>query len=161
MKETLETKRGNYLEGKYLIKNTEWEECSSCGEKLFGPKILKELDRAYYVNNDLIFPEEIKRKRKGCGKTQLELAEAIGVSENSIKRWEKGSYIQPADKNKKMKEVFSQWQENRLSNISSDKWVATLMDKSYAAPPAYAGNTVGNVCKEGDKDINNIIKQIK
>lgn len=161
MKETLETKRGDYLEGKYLIKDTEWEECSSCGEKLFGPKILEELDRAFYVNNDLIFPEEIKQRRESCGKTQQELADAINVSANSIKRWEKGSYIQPENKDKLMREIFAQWENKNLSAKSIKHWIHTLMDKNYSAPLAFATNTEGNVCKEKEKDLNEIIKKIK
>lgn len=161
MKETLETKHGDYLEGKYLIKDTEWEECSHCGEKLFGPKILEELDRAYYVNNDLIFPEDIKRRRKSCEKSQQDLADAIGVSENSIKRWEKGSYIQPEDKNRRIINILQEWESKSLSSITSDKWISKLMDKAYSAPLAFAGNTEGNVCKENEKDISKIIKKFK
>lgn len=156
---TLKTMKGDYTEGKYTIKNTQWEECPNCGEQLFGPEIMKELTKAHYANNNLIFPEEIKRRRKDCGKTQIELADAVGVSENSIKRWEKGSYIQAEDKNSKMEEVFLLWQEEKLSGISSDSWIRSLMNKSYTPPLAYAGNTVGNSCKE--KDIDELIQKIK
>jgi len=158
---TLETKKGDYIEGKYTVENTEWKVCPNCGEKFFGPKIMEGLGRAFYVNNDLIFPEEIKRRRESCGKTQQELADAINVSANSIKRWEKGSYIQPENKDKLMREIFAQWENKNLSAKSIKYWIYTLMDKNYSAPLACATNTEGNVCKENEKDINEIIKKIK
>ncbi|MEA3391425.1 MAG: helix-turn-helix domain-containing protein [Candidatus Marinimicrobia bacterium] len=157
----LETKKGDYIEGKYTVENTEWEVCPNCGEKFFGPKIMEGLGRAFYVNNDLIFPEDIKRRRESCGKTQLELANELGVSPNSIKRWEKGSYIQPADKNRRIITILQDWENKSLSSITSDKWISKLMDKDYSAPLAFAGNTEGNVCKENEKDISEIIKKFK
>jgi len=158
---TLETKKGDYLEGKYLIHDGTWEECPNCGEKLFGPAMMNKLQDAYYYNNNLIFPVDIKQQRESCGKTQQELADAINVSANSIKRWEKGSYIQPENKDKPMREIFAQWENKNLSAKSIKHWIHTLMDKNYSAPLAFATNTEGNVCKEKEKDLNEIIKKIK
>lgn len=157
----LETKNGDYLEGKYLIHDATWEECPNCGEKLFGPDMMDKLQKAYYFNNNLIFPEDIKKRRVNCGKTQLELARAVGASANTIKRWEKGSYIQSADKNQRMQEIFSQWQNETLSGISTDSWVASLMKKDYRPDLAYASNTEGNVPKQKEADMNDIIKKIR
>ena len=159
--DTLEVKTGNYTEGKHTIYNTQWEECFHCGEKYFGPEILEGLTKAYYVNNDLILPEEIKQRRKDCRKTQQELADAIGVSENSIKRWEKGSYIQPEDKNARMEEVFLKWQEEKLTKLSVESWINSLMDRAYTPKQAFAVNTIGNTCKEQESDIKALINKIK
>ena len=141
---TLETMKGDYIEGKYTIKDTEWEQCPNCGEKLFGPKIMKELARAFYVNNDLIFPEEIKRRRESCGKTQQELSDAIGVSVNSIKRWEKGSYIQPNDKNIRIDEVLTTWEIDKLENQNVKSWIDSLRMPDDVPCPAYDSHTKNN-----------------
>jgi len=159
MHETLETKHGDYLEDKYLIKDTEWEECSHCGEKLFGPKILEELDRAYYVNNDLIFPEEIKRRRKDCRKTQQELADAVGVSENSIKRWEKGSYIQPIDKNIRIEMVLRGWENEKISTQSIRTYIQRLKEPQYIAEPAFAAHSKDN--SADIKEIKKLLVKVK
>ena len=156
----LETKKGDYLEGKYLIQDGEWQECPNCGEKLFDPEMMNKLQKAYYCNNDLLYPEEIKERRKACDRTQADLALRLEVSTNTIKRWEKGSYIQPEDKDKRIKEILQGWESENLTNLTSDIHVARLMDKSYSAPYAYARNTEGNLCDD-EKDINKIIKKIK
>ncbi|MEA2077837.1 MAG: helix-turn-helix domain-containing protein [Candidatus Marinimicrobia bacterium] len=141
---TLETMKGDYIEGKYTIKDTEWEQCPNCGEKLFGPKIMEELARAFYVNNDLIFPEDIKQRRENCGKTQQELADALGVSPNSIKRWEKGSYIQPGDKNKRIEAILSTWENDKLENLTVRSWVNSIRMPDYVPSPAFATHTIDN-----------------
>lgn len=147
----LETKKGDYLEGKYLIRDTEWKECPHCGEKLFGPKIMDELQRAYYVNNDLLFPEDIKRRRESCEKKQHELADAIGVSVNSIKRWEKGSYIQPNDKNIRINEVLSAWENDKLKNLSIKSWIDAIRRPNYTPCRAYATHTTDNEANNVEK----------
>ena len=156
----LETKNGEYLEGKYTIRDGEWQECPNCGEILFGPKMMDKLQKAYYYNNDLLFPEEIKERREACKRTQPDLALRLGVSVNTIKRWEKGSYIQLEDKDKKIREILQGWESEKLTSLSSDAHVTRLMDKSYSAPYAFARNTEGNLCDD-EKDINKIIKKIK
>ncbi|MCF8298688.1 MAG: helix-turn-helix domain-containing protein [Saprospiraceae bacterium] len=157
---TLETKRGDYLEGKYTIQDGEWQECANCGEILFGPEMMEKLQKAYYYNNGLLFPEEIKERRETCKRTQADLALRLGVSVNSIKRWEKGSFIQPEDKDKRIKEILQAWESENLTSLTSDAHVARLMDKSYSAPYAFARNTEGNLCDD-EKNIKKIIKKIK
>lgn len=42
-------------------------------------------------------PEELKRRRKALNLTQNELAEKLGVSGNTVSRWEKGESWPDAD----------------------------------------------------------------
>lgn len=147
----LETKKGTYIEGRHTIENAKWEVCPNCGEKFFGPEIMKDLQRAFYVNNDLLFPEEIKRRRENCDKTQLELANELGVSPNSIKRWEKGSYIQPDDKNKRMVDIFNAWENDRLEDMSVRSWIDKVRMPDYISMPAFATHTSNNEAGDSEK----------
>jgi YgiT-type zinc finger domain-containing protein len=144
LRDTLEVKKGNYIEGNYTIKNTQWEECSHCGEKYFGPEILDGLTKAYYVNNNLLLPKEIKKRREDCGKTQKELGDAMDVSANSIKRWEKGSYIQPDDKNIRLEEVLGIWENHKLENLTVKSWIDSIRRPEYVPCPAFAAHTTDN-----------------
>ena len=119
--DTLELKKGNYIEGNYIIKNAEWEECSSCNKKYFGPKILKELTKAYYINNSIVYPKEIKSKRKLYNKKQKHLAAEVSVSEATVKRWEKGSYIPSLEKSSIIKSVFEKWERESYRELEADK----------------------------------------
>lgn len=158
--ETLKLKKGDYKEGDHLIKNSEWEECSNCGAKYFGPKMLEKLTKAYYVYNSILPPHKIRQKRNLYNKTQKQLATELCVSEITIKRWEKGTYIPPIEKNTLMKEIFEKWERENFRDLEADNRILDLINKSNFPCSAFAANSIGNISINNDK-MEQIIKLLE
>ncbi len=68
--------------------------CRSCGRILFNDGADEQISNALRTQLRLLSPEQIRRNRKNLDLTQRELAERLGVAEETISRWETGALIQ-------------------------------------------------------------------
>lgn len=77
----------------------------------------------------------IKEYREELGMTQAQLAAALGVAQNHISRWERGTVNPSADTLRKMAEIFS----CRMDDITPA--VKKLKAKDIFTREAYEGAT--------------------
>jgi putative zinc finger/helix-turn-helix YgiT family protein len=76
------------------IGNISWEECDSCGEKIFDDDAMKKICDARYEAIGLLTPSELKEIRKKLGYTQEQMAAFLGIGNKTYCRWENGTSIQ-------------------------------------------------------------------
>lgn len=68
--------------------------CDHCGELVFNYTADEQIRRALRSQLRLLGPEEIRTARAALGLTQKDLASRLGVSENTLSRFESGDQIQ-------------------------------------------------------------------
>lgn len=99
---TLHTKQGEFVTelkngiGKKELKveNLLWEECDTCGEKIFDNDAVKRISDSRYNALGLLTPNELKEIRKKLGYTQEQMAAFLGIGNKTYCRWENGVSIQ-------------------------------------------------------------------
>lgn len=80
--------------GRMIIKDTSWEECGECGEKILSADLEAKLEKERYKRLGLLLPEEIRKIRKRTNLTQSQVAKILGVGEKTYTRWEAGRSLQ-------------------------------------------------------------------
>jgi len=80
--------------------------CDSCGHLLFDFRADDLLSAALRSHLGLMQPEEIFSKRRARRLTQRSLAEATGIAEETINRWERGHRIQSRAHDKLLRAFF-------------------------------------------------------
>lgn len=68
--------------------------CRSCGHLLFDDGADEQISSALRQHLRLLSPEQIRTNRKALALSQRELAERLGIAEETISRWETGALIQ-------------------------------------------------------------------
>jgi putative zinc finger/helix-turn-helix YgiT family protein len=68
--------------------------CSVCAEVLITDEADEQVNRALRKQLGLLLPEQILANRTALGLSRQELAEQIGVAEETISGWETGAFIQ-------------------------------------------------------------------
>lgn len=68
--------------------------CRSCGHLLFDDHADEQISNGLRQHLRLLSPQEIRRNRKVLALSQRELAERLGIAEETISRWETGALIQ-------------------------------------------------------------------
>jgi putative zinc finger/helix-turn-helix YgiT family protein len=68
--------------------------CRSCGHLLFDDQADEQISAALRQHLRLLSPEQIRGNRKALALSQRELAERLGIAEETISRWETGALIQ-------------------------------------------------------------------
>jgi putative zinc finger/helix-turn-helix YgiT family protein len=76
------------------IENISWEECDSCGEKIFDYQGVQQINEARYKILGLLTPSELKAIRKKLGLTQEQMANLLNSGNKTYCRWENGTSIQ-------------------------------------------------------------------
>jgi putative zinc finger/helix-turn-helix YgiT family protein len=69
--------------------------CTACGEAIFSNEADEQITAALRSLLRLLTPEQIRAGRKRFALSQNELAQRLGVAEETISRWETGALIQP------------------------------------------------------------------
>jgi putative zinc finger/helix-turn-helix YgiT family protein len=80
--------------------------CRNCGEVVLDTEASRQIDQAFRRQVGLLPPEEIRQNRKKLGLTQEELAERLGVAEETLSYWENGWQIQQRSLDKLMRLYF-------------------------------------------------------
>jgi putative zinc finger/helix-turn-helix YgiT family protein len=81
-------------EHKVQIPDLEIPTCRKCGEQLFTVATDECIVAALRAQVGLLTPQEIQKGRSGLEMTQQMLAEQLGVTKDTISRWETGGVIQ-------------------------------------------------------------------
>jgi putative zinc finger/helix-turn-helix YgiT family protein len=68
--------------------------CSNCGELVFTNQTDVQITQALRAHLRLLTPEQIQQARDRLGLLPSELAEHLGVTEETIHRWESGLLVQ-------------------------------------------------------------------
>lgn len=80
--------------------------CRNCDEVVLDTEASRQITQAFRRQVGLLTPEEIRQNRKKLGLTQEELAERLGVAEETLSHWEKGWQIQQRSLDKLMRLFF-------------------------------------------------------
>ncbi len=80
--------------GVMVVPETDWLECSTCGERILSPELSHAIEALRYERLGLLTPEEIKAVRDRTGLSQEEMSKLIGVGDKTYTRWESGRSIQ-------------------------------------------------------------------
>lgn len=158
--DTLQEIKGDYIEGKYTIKNAQWLKCSYCNEEIFDPPMLEEIEKAYYFNMNILTPEIIKSTRKLYKKTQETLADEISVKPITIKRWESGEFIPPSDKCDLLRATFEKWEKEKLKNLQLEKWFKQIRKPTYPELCAVATHSTNNTSPDSE-ELNELLKTLE
>jgi putative zinc finger/helix-turn-helix YgiT family protein len=76
------------------IPDLELPMCRKCGEQLFSADADDRVHAVLREQAGLLAPENIRKERERLRITQQELAEHLGVSSETVARWEAGGIIQ-------------------------------------------------------------------
>lgn len=68
--------------------------CQACGELVFSTHVDEQINTALRAKLRLLTPAQIRSVRKELGADQKQLAERLGVANETISRWETGALIQ-------------------------------------------------------------------
>jgi len=68
--------------------------CVKCGQMMLDAEALAFLDDVFIRQINLLTPEQIHDQRMRANLTQQALADALGVHEETVARWEDGGQIQ-------------------------------------------------------------------
>ena len=68
--------------------------CRKCGERVFTSELDDEIVAALRAQIGLLTPQEIQERRNEHELTEQELAEQLGVANETIAQWETGALIQ-------------------------------------------------------------------
>jgi putative zinc finger/helix-turn-helix YgiT family protein len=79
---------------KLSVGNISWDECNTCGEKIFDDDAMRQISDARYEALGLLTPSELKEIRKKLGYTQEQMAAFLGIGNKTYCRWENGTSIQ-------------------------------------------------------------------
>jgi len=101
-KGTLDSRQGEYVAEikcgtemkKLSVGNISWDECNTCGEKIFDDDAMRQISDARYEALGLLTPSELKEIRKKLGYTQEQMAAFLGIGNKTYCRWENGTSIQ-------------------------------------------------------------------
>lgn len=77
------------------LSNLELPTCTNCGQVVFDDKAGGQIDRALRQRVGLLQPDQIRAGRLQLGLHEKEFAAQLGVSEESLRRWEIGIQLQP------------------------------------------------------------------
>lgn len=80
--------------------------CSACGEMLFGVETDQQIQGALRRQLGLLAPEEIRGWREQLGLTQIAFAEALGIANETVSRWESGALVQSRSSDNLMRLFF-------------------------------------------------------
>lgn len=118
-------------------------QCSACKHTFQSPaqatKGAKQARAAYQSAHGLLEPSEIENLREGLSLSFSQVATLANVGIASIKRWESGKAIQTIDNDKKLREAFRKYRENKLYKEET----YTISDSKYGwgkisfSSPAY------------------------
>jgi len=81
-------------EYKVKIDGLKTPKCVNCGQVMLDAEAMDILHAAFIRQINLLTPEQIREHRLKANMTQQELAAALGVSEATVDRWERGGQIQ-------------------------------------------------------------------
>jgi putative zinc finger/helix-turn-helix YgiT family protein len=76
------------------IPDLEIPTCRNCGEQLITTKVDDRINAALRARAGLLTPQDIKSKRNEIALSLKGVAEKLGVSEETVMRWEEGAIIQ-------------------------------------------------------------------
>jgi len=96
------------------IPDLEIPTCRKCGEQVFTASMDDRIIAALRAQAGLLFPQEIHKQRNRLGMTQQELADQIGVAEETISRWETGGMIQSRSMDNLLRLFFESEEVRRL-----------------------------------------------
>ncbi|MBI4614496.1 MAG: type II toxin-antitoxin system MqsA family antitoxin [Planctomycetes bacterium] len=105
--------------------------CSECNEHVFGVDADDLIQDALRAKVGVLSPKEIRDERTSLGLTQSELAEALGIAETSVSRWESRAVIQSKSMDRFLR-VFFRFSEVR--EYLSPKTAETPATPSVARP---------------------------
>lgn len=99
--QTLETKTGDFQfepppqipGGTIIIKNTSWEECTTCSESILSLELEQSIEQERYRRLGLLSPQEIQKIRERVGLSQTHMAQFLGIGEKTYTRWESGKSL--------------------------------------------------------------------
>ena len=80
--------------GAMVFADATWEECTQCGERIFGTALNARIEREAGKRWGLLSPEQIRAIREKAGLTQAAMAFWLGVGEKTYTRWEAGKSYQ-------------------------------------------------------------------
>lgn len=69
-------------------------QCSNCGELVFTNQTDAQITQALRAQLRLLTPEQIQQARDRLGLLPKALAESLGVTEETVRKWESGLLIQ-------------------------------------------------------------------
>jgi len=136
--------------GEMVMKDTSWEECVECGEKILSADLEAKLEKERYKRLGLLLPEEIKEIRKRAGLSQTEIAKVLGVGEKTYTRWESGCSLQNKSSDNLIRlmdmnaEIFAQLEAERSPERKAQvaEYIHALQDlkgKNDLAVAAHGG----------------------
>lgn len=105
--------------------------CSECSEHVFGVDADERIQDALREKVGVLSPKEIRDERTRLGLTQSALAEALGIAETSVSRWESRAVIQSKSMDRFLRVLF-RFQEVR--EYLSPK-IAETPATRYVVPP--------------------------
>lgn len=82
-------------------------QCPSCGEKEFTPESRRQLRIALCDLLGLLKPSEIRAKRESLGLSQVDLANLMGIANETISRWESSVLVQSRASDRFLRSVFA------------------------------------------------------
>jgi putative zinc finger/helix-turn-helix YgiT family protein len=97
--------------------------CCSCGELIFSHSVDDQIRCALRSHLHLLTPEQLQERRNALGLSAQELAEQLGVTEETCSRWETGLLIQ------------SRAIDNLLRLFFTSAEVRTLLRKGFESSP--------------------------
>ena len=108
----------------YVVDGFSYEACAACGEKLFRPRQLDDINRCAVSmareDRSLLTPEQIRQLRAELGLTQVQLEDILGVGPKTVTRWEKGTVFQSAVADKFMRKLWEHPQAFGVPGASLD-----------------------------------------
>jgi transcriptional regulator with XRE-family HTH domain len=125
----------------FTIVNLHAPKCMDCGEVVFDRETHEQISQAIRDQIGLLGPREILHGIQELGLNQKDLAEGIGVSEETLSRWVTGSIIQSCNNDKRLRRFFASYEQidespevQHISHISiSPQELAELWTRNLAA----------------------------
>jgi hypothetical protein len=129
----------------FTIQNLHAPKCSDCGEVVFDAETHDQIAQAIRRHIGLLSPDEILRNIETLGLLQRELADEIGVSEETLSRWVTGAIIQSCNNDKRLRRFFASreqadeppsFQHVRRISITSEELAELWVRNQEVAQPA-------------------------
>lgn len=88
------------------LSDLELLQCSTCGERVIDSAADVRINDALRRQLQLLFPDEIRRRREALQLTEQEMADQLNVDVAVLARWESGGQIQRRDQDRMLRWFF-------------------------------------------------------
>ena len=92
--------------------------CNECGERLFMSAADEVLRDTLRLQLGLLLPQQLRALRARFNLTQRDIAEATGIAEASLSRWEKSKSVQSRRSDKLLRYFFEEQERVRAAAVA-------------------------------------------